>query len=74
MEAAEIVERNIEHAKPAQGSAVHFKELDWDNKLTKDLFTSPVPDDGEAPLDMIVAADCTYNSDSRSVPDSLKPT
>lgn len=60
-EAQEIVERNIAHASPLTNSTLEFRELDWDNELPKDLF----PDSGPSPFDLFIAADCTYNSDSR---------
>jgi predicted nicotinamide N-methyase len=58
-EAQEIVERNILRAHAAKGSTLAFQELDWDAELPSDLSSH---------LDLVIAADCTYNSDSRSVP------
>jgi methylase of polypeptide subunit release factors len=58
-EAREIVECNIKHARPAQGSTLNFQELDWDDKLSSDLQTF------SSSLNLVVAADCTYNADSR---------
>ena len=60
-EAEEIVERNITQAQLAESATVAFRELDWDAEL---------PDDLRAPakkLDLVLAADCTYNPDSRYV-------
>lgn len=58
-EAREIVGRNIESVGAAIGSTLEFQELNWDQVLpsTLDLTTSP--------FDLVVAADCTYNPDSR---------
>jgi hypothetical protein len=58
-EAQEIVERNISLARRAKGSSLKFQTLDWDAELAPNLqSTSP-------PLDLVIAADCTYNPDSR---------
>jgi methylase of polypeptide subunit release factors len=56
-EAQEIVQRNINLARPAKGSTVAFQELNWDVEIPSNIATSR--------LDLVVAADCTYNSDSR---------
>jgi methylase of polypeptide subunit release factors len=58
-EAQEIVERNISQAHPANGSTLNFQVLDWDAELPPNL-QSP-----SSRLDLITAADCTYNADSR---------
>jgi methylase of polypeptide subunit release factors len=58
-EAREIVERNIQSAVEAPGASLAFMELDWDADLPDDLQSTS----GE--LNLIVAADCTYNPDSR---------
>lgn len=58
-EAQEIVEHNINQTKLAKGSTLSFRTLDWDDDLPQDLQSS------SSPLDLVVAADCTYNSDSR---------
>jgi hypothetical protein len=58
-EAQEIVERNINLAQFAKGASVTFQELNWDEALPAALrYKSSV-------LDLVVAADCTYNPDSR---------
>jgi hypothetical protein len=64
LEASEIVDRNIRHAKTAPGSTMRFLELNWDEELPRDLYSHS---DDRSVFDVIVAADCTYNSDSRSV-------
>jgi hypothetical protein len=51
------VQRNINLARPAKGSTVAFQELNWDVEIPSNIATSR--------LDLVVAADCTYNSDSR---------
>jgi methylase of polypeptide subunit release factors len=58
-EAQEIVERNISQAHPANGSTLNFQVLDWEDELPQNL-QSP-----SSHLDLITAADCTYNADSR---------
>ncbi|KAL1793211.1 hypothetical protein ACET3X_008193 [Alternaria dauci] len=57
-EAREIVERNIHYAIEASGASLDFMELDWDADLP-DILQSP-----SEQLDLVVAADCTYNPDS----------
>jgi methylase of polypeptide subunit release factors len=57
-EAQEIVERNIDRASTARDSSLAFQELDWDVDLLETLTSN---------YDLILAADCTYNSDSRYV-------
>jgi hypothetical protein len=58
-EAREIVERNIESAVKAPDASLAFLELDWDAELPDGLKST------SEPLDLVVAADCTYNPDSR---------
>jgi predicted nicotinamide N-methyase len=58
-EAREIVERNINCATEAPGVSLAFMELDWDADLPDDLQSTPNR------LGLVVAADCTYNPDSR---------
>jgi predicted O-methyltransferase YrrM len=58
-EAQEIVQRNVSQARLAKGSRLEFQELDWDAELPLNLRTSP------SRLDLVIAADCTYNPDSR---------
>ncbi|KAI4659628.1 uncharacterized protein J4E79_006163 [Alternaria viburni] len=57
-EAREIVERNIDSAVKAPGASLAFMKLDWDAELPGEVQTS------SEPLDLILAADCTYNPDS----------
>lgn len=56
-EAKEIVEWNMTYANAdlAPGSSLSFRELVWGEKIPKGL-------NG---LDLVIAADCTYNADSR---------
>lgn len=58
-EAREIVERNMHYAIEAPGASLDFVELDWDADLPRDLQSTLDQ------LDLVVAADCTYNPDSR---------
>jgi methylase of polypeptide subunit release factors len=58
-EAREIVQRNIDQASRAPGTKLSVLELDWDAQL---------PDESQSTLtsvNLVVAADCTYNPDSR---------
>jgi predicted nicotinamide N-methyase len=57
-EAQEIVDRNIRLANLANGSTLAFQELEWENEL---------PVSFQSSYNLILAADCTYNSDSRYV-------
>ncbi len=63
LDAQEIVQRNIEQATLTKGSSLKFQELNWDDENVPEDLRSPA-----APLDLIVAADCTYNPDSRCEP------
>lgn len=58
-EAQEIIEHNIKQTKLAKGSRLAFQTLDWDDELPQNLRSS------SSPLHLVVAADCTYNPDSR---------
>lgn len=62
-EAREIVEKNITeyNLELRNGSNLSFLELDWDDELPA------WPARPEAKFDLVLAADCTYNSDSRYV-------
>jgi methylase of polypeptide subunit release factors len=63
-EAEEIVQKNIYQATLAKDSTLRFHTLDWDDQISKDLNNwSDCPHCTE--LDLIIAADCTYNPDSR---------
>lgn len=59
-EAQEIVESNTDRAVVGD-SSLRFQMLDWDIELPANLQSSP------SQYDLIVAADCTYNPDSRHV-------
>lgn len=59
--AQDIVQRNVDQVPKPQSSLLEFLELDWDVDLASQL--PPATD----PIDLVVAADCTYNSDSRYV-------
>lgn len=58
-EAQEIVERNIRQAGTIEESSLRFQELNWDAELPDDLQSSSTP------INLVIAADCTYNPDSR---------
>jgi methylase of polypeptide subunit release factors len=58
-EAQEILQRNVSQARLAKGSRLEFQELDWDAELPPNLLTP------SSRLDLVIAADCTYNPDSR---------
>ncbi|KAF2263633.1 hypothetical protein CC78DRAFT_518311 [Lojkania enalia] len=62
-EAQEIVKRNLQKAKLAKGSKLSFQELDWEEELPDGLRSwSKCPHCTQ--VDLVVAADCTYNQDS----------
>lgn len=63
-EAQEIVEQNISTLATdlRNGSSLSFAELDWDAELPASL----------PGFDLVLASDCTYNSDSRYVSHSSK--
>jgi len=60
-EVTEIIQRNVSCAKPAAGSSIRFEKLDWDSVLPSSLTTDAMT------FDLVLAADCTYNPDSRYV-------
>lgn len=55
-EAAEIAQKNIENVFPAMSSSVSFQPLNWEEPLPKMVQART--------HDLILVADCTYNSDS----------
>ena len=55
-EVEDLVSRNVALARLAQGSALNFQTLDWDDNLEEGISRSS--------YDVIVVSDCTYNSDS----------
>lgn len=57
-EAREIISRNIGLATCARDAVLEFQELDWEMPLPQTL-------NAEDGVDLVVAADCTYNADSR---------
>ncbi|KAG9196502.1 hypothetical protein G6011_01623 [Alternaria panax] len=57
-EAREIVERNMHYAVEAPGASLDFMELDWDADLP-DILQST-----SERVNLVLAADCTYNPDS----------
>lgn len=57
--AQDIAQRNIDEACKAQSLSLRFLELDWDIDPASQL--PPALD----PIDLVIAADCTYNPDSR---------
>ncbi|KAH8731395.1 putative methyltransferase-domain-containing protein [Phaeosphaeriaceae sp. PMI808] len=57
-EAQEIAENNISQTRLAKGSTLCFQVLDWDDELPINL---QLPSSG---VNLVIAADCTYNSDS----------
>jgi predicted nicotinamide N-methyase len=55
-EAADIAQRNIDNVFPAMSSTVAFEPLNWEEPLPKMVQAKT--------YDLVVVADCTYNSDS----------
>ena len=68
-EAREIVEKNISECvlTLTNGSNLSFEELDWDDQIPAWLARP------ESRIDLVLAADCTYNPDSRYVNTSSTP-
>lgn len=66
-EVEEIVTSNLSQAVPEAGSWLLLQQLDWDEDLPPHLLAQLNSDDQGSRLDLIIAADCTYNPDSRSV-------
>jgi methylase of polypeptide subunit release factors len=64
-EAQEIVERNIKQTSLVNGSTLRFEELDWSVDLPLHL---------QSHVDLVLAADCTYNPDSRYACSELTQT
>jgi predicted nicotinamide N-methyase len=65
-EAREIVERNMDSlaTQLGNGSTLAFEELDWDADLPAWFARSQ----SRAKTELVLASDCTYNSDSRYEP------
>ncbi|KAF2281005.1 uncharacterized protein EI97DRAFT_366958 [Westerdykella ornata] len=63
-EVEEIVSRNISQTLPKAGSGLTFWQLDWDGDLPQNLVVHGQAGTPHPALDLIVAADCTYNPDS----------
>jgi predicted nicotinamide N-methyase len=55
-EAANIAQRNIDNVFPAMASTVSFQPLNWEEPLPKMVQAKT--------YDLVLVADCTYNSDS----------
>ncbi|PVI01333.1 hypothetical protein DM02DRAFT_671346 [Periconia macrospinosa] len=66
-EASEIVRRNLEISRPSLQGSAQFKELDWESNLPEPLSTSETACPHCQQIDIVVAADCTYNADSSPV-------
>lgn len=58
-EVKEIIQRNLSLVETAPGSSIRFEELDWDSVLPSNLTADATS------FDLVLAADCTYNPDSR---------
>ena len=63
-EAEDIARKNLQAAQLAKGSKLSFQTLDWEKELPEELHNLS---DGSQYMqfDLVVAADCTYNPDSR---------
>jgi len=57
-EAQDMLQKNIEIAKPAHGSSLRLGLLEWGSETTADLLGSKT--------DLVLVSDCTYNVDSCS--------
>ncbi|KAF7442694.1 Methyltransf-16 multi-domain protein [Pyrenophora tritici-repentis] len=56
--AQDIAQRNIDQASQAQSLSLRFLALDWDVDLPSQLPPASLS------VDLVIAADCTYNADS----------
>jgi hypothetical protein len=68
-EAQEIVSLNIASTDLRNGSSLSFQELDWDADLPAWLTQLQE----KVKTELVLASDCTYNSDSRYFP-PFQPT
>ncbi|CAI6341856.1 unnamed protein product [Periconia digitata] len=66
-EASEIVQRNLEGSRSTLQGTAQFKELDWESDLPDPLSINPTTCQHCRQMDIVVAADCTYNADSSPV-------
>jgi Lysine methyltransferase len=57
-EAQDILQKNIDIAKPAQGSSLRMGLLEWGTQTPSEMLNSRI--------DLILISDCTYNADSCS--------
>lgn len=61
-EAREIVTLNLQLAgQTVNHDSITFHELDWEERIPESTFTQGI--------DLVIAADCTYNADSRYADD-----
>jgi hypothetical protein len=57
-EAQDMLQKNIEKAKPAQGSSLGLGLLEWGSETPNEILSSRT--------DLVLISDCTYNADSCS--------
>jgi predicted nicotinamide N-methyase len=57
-EAQDMLQKNIDVAKPAQGSSLGLGLLEWGSETSGEILKSPP--------DLVLISDCTYNADSCS--------
>jgi folylpolyglutamate synthase/dihydropteroate synthase len=57
-EALEMLQKNLDVARPAKGSSLRLGLLEWGSEIPHEMLASRI--------DMVLISDCTYNADSCS--------
>ena len=57
-EPQELLQKNIDMAKPARGSSLRLGFLEWGSEIPSEILASRI--------DLVLISDCTYNADSCS--------
>ena len=57
-EAQDMLQKNVDIAKPAQGSSLRLGLLEWGSEITNETLPNRI--------DLVLISDCTYNADSCS--------
>ena len=58
VEAQEMLQKNLDVAKPARGSSLQLGLLEWGSEIPSEIITRRI--------DLVLISDCTYNADSCS--------
>src|SRR3954451_12954288 len=57
-EAQDMLQKNVDIAKPAQGSSLRLGLLEWGSEISNETLPNRI--------DLVLISDCTYNADSCS--------